>query len=224
MSHRIYRNLPNIASILGVFPLGFLLLPQGYVFLIPLILFNNFMDDLDGVLAARLNLKSDFGAILDNVCDAASHTLFVLLVSMHYGGYCALGGAVAVICILLRISLRLKSPPQPPRGSSTNELIRHMLFLLLLADQFEFNTAIPLTVLFALHGISMLVPFEIPHLIRNMTRTTGSIALVNLALITAWLVPVTVIPIAICFVGTYLYSILTQTFKFMVVPTSTGNP
>ena len=224
MGHPIYRNLPNIASILGVFPLGFLLLPNGYTFLLPLILFNNFMDDLDGVLAARLNLKSNFGAILDNVCDAASHTLFVILVSMHLGGFCAISGAVAVVCILLRISLRLKSPPEPPRGSSTNELIRHMLFLLLLANQFEFNVAQPLTILFILHGISMLVPFEMPHLIRNKTRTTGSIALVNLALITAWLVPVTVIPIALCFVSTYLYSLVTQTFKFLAAPSSTVNP
>ena len=48
----LYRNLANIASILGVLPLILLFLEDGYRYLIPLIIFNNVMDDLDGILAA----------------------------------------------------------------------------------------------------------------------------------------------------------------------------
>ena len=52
----LYRNLANATSLLGVLPLVVLFLDDGYRFVIALILFNNFMDDLDGVLAARLNI------------------------------------------------------------------------------------------------------------------------------------------------------------------------
>jgi phosphatidylserine synthase len=214
MGNRIYRNLPNFTSILGVIPLGFLLLPEGFELLVPMIIYNNFMDDLDGVLATRLKLKSEFGAILDNVCDAVSHTLFILLVCLHFGGLPTLAGVVAAIGVLVRISSRLKSPPPPPRGSATNELIRHLLFLLLLAKQFEFNEAIPLAIIFVLHGITMLVPFKMPHLVRSRAQSPAAIGAVNVALLIAWLVPITLIPIATCFVSTYLYSLVTQGFEW----------
>ncbi|MBW2400325.1 MAG: hypothetical protein JRG80_13765, partial [Deltaproteobacteria bacterium] len=44
----LYKNIPNIVSILGVLPLGLLLLDDGFQFLLPLLLYNNVMDDLDG--------------------------------------------------------------------------------------------------------------------------------------------------------------------------------
>ncbi len=44
----VYRNLPNIVSILGVLPLCILLREDAFVYLCPLIVFNNVMDDLDG--------------------------------------------------------------------------------------------------------------------------------------------------------------------------------
>jgi len=218
MGNQLYRNLPNIASILGVIPLGLLLLPQGYKFLIPLIIYNNFMDDLDGVLAVRLNLKSQFGAILDNVCDVVSHTLVVLFLGMHFGGPCALASVAAAAGIILRISSRLNAPPVTPRGSATNELIRHILFILVLAQQFEFNVAIGLTLLFVLHGISMLAPFEMPHLIRSKVSSVAAIAAINLVLLIAWLVPVTAVPIAACFGLTYLYSFVTRGFGWLDSP------
>jgi phosphatidylserine synthase len=218
MVNHIYRNLPNLASILGIAPLGLLLMPQGYQLLIPIILYNNFMDDLDGVIAAQLNLRSKYGATLDNVCDAVSHTLFVLVAGMHFGGLCAAASAVAAICIILRITSRLESPPQTPKGSATNELIRHLFFVLLLGQLFEFNEAIPLTLIFVLHGFSMLAPFEMPHLIRSRALTMRSVALVNLALLVAWLVPATLAPIAACFIFTYLYSLLTKGCLWLHVP------
>ena len=49
----IYRNLPNIISILGVLPLGILLLDDGYAYLCALIVFNNIMDDQIGRASCR---------------------------------------------------------------------------------------------------------------------------------------------------------------------------
>ena len=66
----IRRQAANLVSILGVLPIGLLVLDGGRDYLMPLMLYNNLMDDLDGVLAVKLGITSDFGARLDNVCDA----------------------------------------------------------------------------------------------------------------------------------------------------------
>ena len=218
MGNYIYRNLPNLASILGIAPLGLLLLPQGYQLLIPIMLYNNFMDDLDGVIAAQLKLRSKYGAILDNVCDAVSHSLFVLIAGLHFGGLCAAASALAAICITLRITSRLESTPQTPRGTATNELIRHVFFVLLLGQLFDFNESIPLTLIFVIHSISMLVPFEMPHLIRSRAHSVPAVALINFALLVAWLAPSTLLPIAASFILTYLYSFLTRAYTWIRVP------
>ena len=80
----LYRNIPNMVSILGVVPLAMLFLEDGFQYLLPLLLYNNIMDDLDGILAVKLDLKSEFGEVLDNVCDAVSHIVFAMAVGMHY--------------------------------------------------------------------------------------------------------------------------------------------
>ena len=113
----IHDNLANTVSILGVLPLCLLFLENGVQYLIPLIVYNNFMDDLDGILAVKLRIKSEFGAILDNVCDAFSHTVFVMLVAMQYGNITsdaslltaaiALSGLVAAVALVLRVVSRL---------------------------------------------------------------------------------------------------------------------
>ncbi len=79
----LYRNLPNIVSFLGVLPLCILLRADAFVYLCPLIVFNNIMDDLDGILAKKLGLRSEFGAGLDNVCDAVAHILIAMVVGAH---------------------------------------------------------------------------------------------------------------------------------------------
>ncbi len=56
----LYRNLANATSLLGVLPLAVLFLDDGYRYVILLIIYNNFMDDLDGVLAFRFGL-GDYG-------------------------------------------------------------------------------------------------------------------------------------------------------------------
>ena len=83
----IYKNIPNVVSILGVVPLIVLFVEDGYQYIIPLIIYNNIMDDLDGILSAKLNARSEFGARLDNVCDAISHTIIVMVIGLHYGWF-----------------------------------------------------------------------------------------------------------------------------------------
>jgi phosphatidylserine synthase len=211
-----YGNLANAVSILGVLPLCLLFLNDGFQYLIPLIVYNNFMDDLDGVLAGKLNIRSEFGAILDNVCDAFSHTLFVMLVVMQYADITTganivtvalvLTGLGATTALLLRVVSRLSPERTTGTGSPTNELVRHLLFVLLLEKIYDFTAVPVLITVFALHAVSMLAPFRMPYLIRSLTKSATAISLVNVAIVVAWLVPSTTLMIAACFVISYLYS------------------
>ena len=204
----IYRNIPNIVTILGVLPLALLFSEHGYQYLIPLIVYNNIMDDLDGILAAKLKLKSDFGANLDNVCDAVSHTLFVMAIGMHYGLACGFISAVAIAAILIRVVSRLDPSNEKGTGSPTNELIRHVFFALLLADMFSFNPALPLIAIFLLNTVSMHIPYPMPYMIRSQAKTATTVGIVNILLISAWLFPYALPIIAGCFFSAYLYSFI----------------
>jgi len=145
---------------------------------------------------------------LDNVCDAVSHTILVMVIGMHYGLICGLIGLVAVAAILIRVVSRLDPSKVEGIGSPTNELIRHLLFALLLADMFSFNPAWPLMVIFLMNTISMLMPYPMPYMIRSQAKTVLAIFLINIALIVAWLVPYTTPVIAGGFILTYLYSLI----------------
>ena len=204
----IYKNIPNIVTILGVLPLALLFSEQGYQYLIPLIVYNNIMDDLDGILAAKLNLKSDFGAKLDNVCDAVSHTLFVMVIGMHYGLACGLISVVAIAAILIRVVSRLDPSNEKGTGSPTNELIRHVFFALLLADMFSFHPAWPLIAMFLLNTVSMHIPYPMPYMIRSLAKSATTVGVVNILLISAWLLPYALPIIAGCFFSAYLYSFI----------------
>ena len=222
----IYRNLANAVSILGVLPLCILFREGGFQYLIPLIIYNNVMDDLDGVLAGKLNIRSNFGAILDNVCDSVAHSIVVMVVGMHFGGVCAVASLVGVTAMVVRGVTRLEPGRATGTGSPTNEMIRHMFFVLVLAQIFEFNAAPYLTAIFLLHTLSMLVPYKLPYLIRGMTKSAGAIGLVNVALMVAWLVPSTAPVIAACFIVSYLYSLLTAIIQRRSVaasPVPTGD-
>ncbi len=191
-----YKNLANVVSILGVLPVAILFVEDGYKYLVPLIVYNNIMDDLDGILAAKLNIKSQFGAILDNVCDAIAHTVFVMAVGMHVwtdqgdvcGGVCAAAGLVAAMALVLRVVSRLDPAAVTGTGSPTNELARHMFFILLLAQIFGFTPEPLLIAAFLFHAVSMLAPFRMPWLIRSLTKSATAIGLVNVSLVVAWLV------------------------------------
>ncbi len=204
----LYKNIPNIVSILGVIPLAILFLEDGFQYLLPLILYNNVMDDLDGILAAKLNLKSEFGAALDNVCDAVSHILIVMAVGMHYGGLCALLSLVAAISILVRVVSRLTPASEAGGGSPTNELMRHILFALVVTQYYEIAPQPFLAAAFVLNAVSMQVPYPLRYSIRSLTTSATAVGGVNVALGVAWWFPATAPTIAACFIATYLYSLV----------------
>ena len=205
MKH-IYRNLPNIVSILGVLPLCILLREDAFVYLCPLILFNNIMDDLDGILAKKLRLGSAFGAGMDNVADAVAHILIAMAVGTHYGGVVLAVSLLSAVAILVRVVQRLDSSYVAGTGTPTNELMRHLLLVILLQGFYGFGIAPYLVAVFFLNSASMLVPFAMPHLVRSMTKSATAIACVNVALVTAWYVPATAPFIAAAFLGAYLCS------------------
>ena len=205
MKH-IYRNLPNIVSILGVLPLCILLGEDAFVYLCPLILFNNIMDDLDGILAKKLGLGSAFGAGLDNVADAVAHILIAMAVGSHYGGVVLAVSLLSAVAILVRVVQRLDPSYVGGTGTPTNELMRHLLLVILLQESYEFGITPYLVAVFFLNSASMLVPFAMPHLVRSMTKSATAIVCVNVALVTAWCVPETAPFIAAAFLGTYVYS------------------
>ena len=204
----IYKNLPNIVSLLGVLPLSILFFKDGFQYLIPLIIYNNIMDDLDGILAIKLDLKSDFGAALDNVCDAVAHVIIIMALGIHYGVALSIVSLVAVTAILLRVTSRLSAPEKISAGSPTNELMRHLLLALLTAKYFEFAPEPLLIAVILLNSISMLSPFPMPYLIRTLTKSATAIGFVNVALLVAWLIPIAAPAIAFCFFATHLYSLI----------------
>jgi phosphatidylserine synthase len=204
----VYRNLANITSILGVLPLVLLFFDDGYRYVIPLIIFNNVMDDLDGVLAAKLDIRSRFGADLDNVCDAVAHVALALAVGAHFGGMVLMVSAIAASSIILRATSRLNPEAVSGGGSPTNELMRHLLFVLLLTQMFNVDPGFYLVITFILHAVTMIAPFRLPVLIRGLAKTATMVALVNVALVAAWLIPVIAPLIAAAFIAPYLYSFI----------------
>jgi len=203
---QIYRNLPNIVSFVGVWPLFILLREDAFVYLCPLIVFNNIMDDLDGILAKELGLRSEFGAGLDNVCDAVAHILIAMVVGSHYGGVVLVASLVSAVAILIRVVQRVAPSHTASTGTPTNELMRHLLLLLMLKEFIGFDITPYLVVAYLLNSLSMLVPFAMPHLVRSKTKTATAILGVNVALAVTWFAPVTAPFMAAAFLGTYLYS------------------
>jgi len=211
----VFKNLANIVSILGVLPICILFGERGYQYLLPLIIYNNVMDDLDGVLAAKLNIRSSFGAGLDNVCDAIAHPVFVMVVGMHFaqeseysylGGLCLASSLLATAAIILRVVDRIDPTSATGVGSPTNELIRHIFFVLLVTQIFGFDPTPYLSATCILHAVSMLAPFKLPYLIRRLTKSAVAIGAVNITLLVAWLLPSVAPVVAASFVATYLAS------------------
>ncbi len=202
----LYRNLPNVVSFVGVLPLVILLREEAFIYLGPLIVFNNFMDDLDGILAKKLGLCSEFGADLDNVCDAVAHILIAMVVGSHYGGVVLAASLVSAIAILIRVVQRISPSHTASTGTPTNELMRHILMLTALHHLFGFDITPYLITAYLLNSLSMLVPFAMPHLVRTRTKSATAILGVNVALAVTWYAPVTAPLMAASFLGTYLYS------------------
>ena len=233
----LLRNLANSVSLLGVLPICILFGEHGYKYLLPLIIYNNVMDDLDGVLAAKLNIRSDFGALLDNVCDAIAHTAFVMAVGMQFaqesgptylGGLCLGSSLLAAGAMILRVVTRIHPTSATGTGSPTNELIRHIFFVLLVAQFFAFDPTPYLIAVFILHAASMLVPFKMPYLIRSLTKSAVAIGIVNAALFVAWLLPSVAPVVAASFGVTYLASFAAGGLRWIRKPneahSSEGGP
>ena len=216
----VFRNLANITSVLGVLPLCLLLTPEGYRYLPGLIVYNNVMDDLDGILAVKLGIKSQFGASLDNICDVASHILIVMAVGAIYGELTLAVCALPVAAILLRVASRV-GPSADAGGTPTNELMRHILCVILLAQMYGFDPTWALLAVFVLNSASMLVPFAMPHLVRSRAKTATLILMVNVALLAAWLVPHAAAAIAVPFLGTYIYSLAVGANRWLTRPAAT---
>jgi phosphatidylglycerophosphate synthase len=214
ISASLYKNIPNIVSILGVLPLAILFFKDGFQYLIPLIIYNNIMDDLDGILAIKLHLKSHFGAALDNVCDAVAHIIFVIAIGVHYEMTFSIVSLIAVTVILLRVTSRITASEKIRIGSPTNELMRHLLLVLLTAQYFEFAPDSLLITVALLNSISMLSPFPMPYLIRSLTKSATAIGFVNASLLVAWLIPITSFIIALCFFTTHLYSLISGSARW----------
>ena len=204
----IYCNLANAVSLLGVLPLVILFLDDGYLYVIPLIVYNNFIDDLDGVLAAKLDIKSRFGANLDNVCDAVAHISLALAVGAHFGGFVMIASATAAGSILIRTVTRLNHKFVGGAGSQTNELMRHLLFSILLAGQFNISPDYILIVVFLIHSISMVLPYSMPHFIVDRASSPALLGLINISLVVAWLVPIATVVISVAFAIAYINSFI----------------
>lgn len=202
----LWRNIANIVSILGVLPLALLFLDDGFRYLLPLIVYNNFMDDLDGILAAKLNIRSRFGANLDNVCDAVAHVAIALAVGAHFGGWVMIASAIAAGSMILRVTSRVDPDGNNGNGSPTNELMRHLLLVLLLAQVFGFEPEFYLMFIFLLHAVSLVAPYKMSGLLRGQAHTVMAVVFVNIALIVAWLVPVVSPVVAVAFAATYFYA------------------
>ena len=197
-------------------PLALLYLENSYGFILALILFNNIMDDLDGILAAKLNIRSRFGADLDNVCDAVAHVAIALAVGVHFGGMSLIASLIASAAIILRATSRL-NPDCISGGSPTNELMRHVFFVLLLSEVFSFNPQVLLTLVFVLNTFSMSAPILMPTMIRSQAKTASLVAMVNIALVCAYLLPDIALYIALVFFITYLYALITGSRQWIKV-------
>ena len=135
----IYKNCANLLSLLGVAPLFILFQEGGFQYIIPLIIYNNILDDLDGFIAKKLNIRSQYGGNLDNICDAVAHSIIVISVGIHFGGILTLFSVVAVSSIILRITNRFELGYDFEGGTQTNELMRHIMFVILISELGEFN-------------------------------------------------------------------------------------
>ena len=181
---------------------------DGFDYLLPLIVYNNFMDDLDGIVAEKLKIRSEFGGALDNVCDGVAHSVMVMVVGMHYGHIVGILSVIAAGALLLRVTKRLVPATQKGGGSPTNELIRHMFFMLIVSDVYAFDPEPYLIAVFTLHTVSMQMSCPLPYLIRTLVTSATGVMGLNVLLLAAWLVPDAAAAIGAGFILTYLYSFL----------------
>jgi hypothetical protein len=98
--------------------------------------------------------------------------------------------------------------------------MRHILFTLLLAAQFDVSPEYILMAVFLINALTMLIPYPMPNPIIDGAKSAKMLGLVNAALLAAWLVP-TITPIVVAaFVAAYLYSLIVGSIARAKVPSS----
>jgi len=209
----IYKNCANLLSLLGVAPLFILFQEEGFQYIIPLIIYNNILDDLDGFVAKKLKIRTQYGGNLDNICDAVAHSIIVISVGIHFGESPALFSIVAVSSIILRITNRLELGSNFEGGTQTNELMRHIMFILLISELGGFNPSPILALVFVLNSVSMLITIPFPFMLVHFTKNTTSLTLFNLSLILAFLVK----PLSYIFGGAFLLTYIYSFTKVILV-------
>ena len=120
--------------------------------------------------------------------------------------------AIAAGSILIRIITRLNPKFAGGTGSQTNELMRHMLFALLLAGQFDISPEYILVPVFLMHSVSMVLPYQMPHFIIDRASSPTLLGFVNVALVVAWLVPLATPIISAAFIAAYVNSYIAGSF------------
>lgn len=146
-------------------------------------------------------------AIGMHVFETASHP---------YLAYACLGTCiVATVAMIMRVVHRVGPHAVPGIGSPTNELIRHLFFVILLARAYDFELAPALIIVFSANTLSLIAPIKLPYMIRSLARTPGAVILVNLAMLAAWLHPTTTVFIAALFFGSYILSFVTGAYGLL---------
>ncbi len=218
-----YRNIANLISLLGIAPLLLLLLPEGLSWIPWVIVLNNIADDLDGLVAGWLNIRSQFGAHLDNVCDAVVHGGIVMVLASSLAPIGLTIGFLAACSVVIRSTRRL-SPNSSPGGSPTNELMRHCLLAMIMADLGWISASLVLPVIFLLHAISMQLTENMPWMIRSLARSPAQIIMLNIILLALvaypapWLVGLTTLIITGGYILSFIKAVLSR-----LSPYTTGN-
>jgi phosphatidylglycerophosphate synthase len=200
-------NLANMVTLAGVLPLSLLLTPVGLAYLPYFLVYNNAIDDLDGVLARKLGIESSFGAVLDNLCDTVAHVLLVMVISAVKRGTIMWWALLPVTAILIRMALRIDAKSAQAFGSSTNELLRHLLFLLLLEQTWSLDIEVAFIAVFLCHSVSLLVPFQMTYLVRGWFKSPFYLLFLNIMLLVTVFVPLLVTLIAPVYFIAYLFSL-----------------
>jgi phosphatidylglycerophosphate synthase len=202
----IYKNCANLISLLGLAPVYLLFHAEGFQFIVPFIIYNNIMDDLDGAVAKKLGIRSQFGANVDNICDAIAHSAIVIAVGTYFGGALTVISLIAAFSIVLRTAARIDPNSISDQGTQTNELLRHIMFILLIGEMTGLNLVPVLTTIFLMNSISMLLPTHFTFMIVHYAKTPVSMMWFNISLILAyWFQPLTYL-IGAAFFITYIYS------------------
>jgi hypothetical protein len=126
-----------------------------------------------------------------------------------------IASAIAAGSVILRATSRLNPETASGGGSPTNELMRHLLFILLLGQPLGFEPESFLILLFLLHTVSLQVPYKMPALIRSWAKSATAVGAVNAVLIAAWLMPSITLFIAEAFILTYLYSFIVGGIRWL---------